>query len=337
MAIMDSVIVPFLSHDHVTTEQYNYLRIDHVSKLELLEKNNLEYDAIMVCEADQHLLKYIIRKIRNTWKDNIYLRPVITLQYQVESGSACEKYVTDGHAGTIDELEQFDPLVKQIRREIQALSFLHRDADTSPNKFWLNIAISYMRSRKKNRLTPVSSFDSSIGYIWPELSIHFAPEKQNLVAEILNWGAAHNYLSTGFSDIVYVCPCCGSNHLLFRETCTKCGSPNIEMEDLIHHFPCAYIGKASDYENGEQTKCPKCRKSLKNLGQDHDKPSSIYSCNHCNHSAQQPAIRAKCTLCRHETPVEQLKVLQVCEYNLLFQATELVMTNSMMDVMQETA
>ena len=42
---------------------------------------------------------------------------------------------------------------------------------------------------------------------------------------------------------------CKNGHLSFREVCPSCDSANMISEDLIHHFPCGYIGAISDFKN----------------------------------------------------------------------------------------
>lgn len=313
----ENILMPVLDKDIIMVNNKSYLQIDKISKLGLMENTASYFDAILISETDQDLIQYAVRKIRTTLTRNIFLKPIILLNCTLANASSCERHLVDGSVVTIDNLQDYDIMVTRINQEMEQFRDGIEQLNTvSPNLVWIKTMAAYLRSRNRTRLTAIPSFESSVGYIWPELSVHFSPAKQRSALEVLAWGVLNNYLTAEFSDITYVCPSCKSNHLIYRETCAKCHSSNIENEDLIHHFPCAYVGKASDFGKGDHMKCPKCRKSLKNLGRDYDMPSSVYTCRSCNHSAQQPLIRAKCTLCKHETEVENLETVTICNYEI---------------------
>lgn len=131
-----------------------------------------------------------------------------------------------------------------------------------------------------------------------------------------------------FVEKVHVCPNCGHSHLLFVETCPKCDSSNIHQESIIHHFRCANVSPESTYEHDGQLVCPKCKKELRHIGVDYDRPASMYYCNECGNSFLQSKMRVICSNCRAETSPDKLKVIDVWEYRLTRQGIEAFCNNS---------
>lgn len=119
---------------------------------------------------------------------------------------------------------------------------------------------------------------------------------------------------TRFIDRIHVCPQCNSSHLLFFETCPQCGSSDIKEEPVIHHFRCANVSPESTYLRDGELICPKCKRKLRHLGVDYDRPSSIYSCNQCDHTFMYPDMRAMCTHDRRNWRPDELRGLDVEEY-----------------------
>ena len=104
----------------------------------------------------------------------------------------------------------------------------------------------------------------------------------------------------------------------YREVCPKCSSSNTTPDDIIHHFPCGYVGPMKDYKNqiDDKLDCPKCNKRLRHIGVDYDKPSVIYECNHCAHKFQDYYVNAKCLSCESDKSVDQLRSMEIRSYRL---------------------
>lgn len=117
-----------------------------------------------------------------------------------------------------------------------------------------------------------------------------------------------------FIDKIHLCPNCNRSHLLFFETCPKCGSSDIKQEDVIHHFRCAHVAPESAYEWDGELKCPKCKHKLLHIGVDYDKPSAVNTCNQCGESFMYSNMRVQCAVCRRPTTPDKLIPLDVEEY-----------------------
>lgn len=130
-----------------------------------------------------------------------------------------------------------------------------------------------------------------------------------------------------FIDRVHVCHSCGCSHLLFIECCPKCGSSNIRQESMIHHFRCANISPETTYAYDGQLCCPKCRRILRHIGVDYDRPATVFTCNNitydrnnkalnCGNTFLAPAMKVRCAQCGSESTPDELAPIDVWEYKL---------------------
>jgi CheY-like chemotaxis protein/ribosomal protein L40E len=107
----------------------------------------------------------------------------------------------------------------------------------------------------------------------------------------------HGFLRREFFDRFHVCPQCDSHRLHVREECRKCHSSQLEEEQYLHHFRCAYQGPESDFRRGDRLVCPKCRYELTHFGYDYDRPGSMVACEACGNAASEPAVGFVCLDC----------------------------------------
>lgn len=134
--------------------------------------------------------------------------------------------------------------------------------------------------------------------------------KFNLKMEELGFAEKSNFI-----DRVHLCPSCGDSHQLFIECCPKCKSSNIRQEQMIHHFRCANVSPESSYDYDGQLVCPKCKRILRHIGVDYDRPATIYNCN-CGNTFIASSMRVRCANCGNESTPEELNPVDVWEYKL---------------------
>jgi len=222
-----------------------------------------------------------------------------------------------------------DYLVKPIKQERlkeavirikDDLMMTGKETLQSAEDLLLGKVLKYLQSREKKQLLPIPSRKTKMGYLYPMVSFNLDSEHEEKALDILNAAEKEGFFTSEFYDSFYVCNKCFSSFMHFRETCPKCESSDIEVEDVVHHFRCAYVGPISDFfTDGDTSRtmiCPKCSKSLKHIGVDYDKPSQIYSCNQCEHTFQDPIIRAKCSDCDANPRVEKLVKKKIKKYFL---------------------
>lgn len=173
----------------------------------------------------------------------------------------------------------------------------------------LEKVLKYMYTREIDLLSPIPVREAKLGFIYPMLSTNLEFDEEQKALKILTAAEQEDLLTGEFIESVYLCNTCSNAYMHFRESCPFCSSTNLKTEDLIHHFPCAYVGPASDFESDSEREgmvCPKCSRYLKHIGVDYDKPSVMYNCMNCDHSFQDPLVKAKCYNCGSDTRVEHL-------------------------------
>lgn len=205
---------------------------------------------------------------------------------------------------------------KSVSRAIERLR--NEGQASSTENVLLRKALQLAHSRNKD-IVPVPSRTSKLGYTYPLLTINLDYENEFTVLDILDSAEKEGLINGIFVDHIYSCNNCHNGLLHFRESCPKCQSSHLKIEDLVHHFPCAYVGPVSDFMKSESSdimECPKCKRILKHIGVDYDKPSVMYSCQQCDHEFQDPHIKAKCHDCGADTRVERLMKREIKKYKL---------------------
>lgn len=125
-------------------------------------------------------------------------------------------------------------------------------------------------------------------------------------------------------DRVHVCGQCGSSRFNVREECSKCRSPALTEESYLHHFKCAYQGPESDFREGDDLICPKCRKELSHFSVDYDKPGTFMVCGKCSSATTDPAVGFVCLDCGAHSDGESISTSDVYSYYLTDQGRALV-------------
>jgi len=210
--------------------------------------------------------------------------------------------------------ERFEEAVARVKSNTRGTQY----TTTLINQV-LGKVLFYIHTRDIQDYRPLPLRDAKLGYIYPMLTanLDFGREEKGL--DILEMAEQEGFLTSSFIDSFYTCNNCYNSYLFFRETCPKCQSADIESEEQIHHFPCAYVGPVSDFQRSSDPtalECPKCKRTLKHIGVDYDKPSIIFTCNRCDHTFQDPLVKAKCNVCNSDIQVENLLKKNLKAYQL---------------------
>ncbi|SHE32384.1 Response regulator receiver domain-containing protein [Fodinibius roseus] len=239
---------------------------------------------------------------------------VIIISGSKEDGIKAFDYgVTDYIVKPFEE-ERFNEaigrFVRDVGRSKKSVSFVDRMIEKS---------LEYIYTRQIRDFEPLSFRNAKLGYIYPMVTANFDFEREDQVPKILDIAVEEGFLTSEYYDSFYTCNHCSNSYLHFRESCPNCHSTNIESEDQIHHFSCAYMGPRSDFEKSQGSRdlvCPKCDKTLTHIGVDYDKPSEIFECNQCNEMFQDPLVKAKCRNCNSDIKVENLVKKRLMSYQL---------------------
>ncbi len=145
-------------------------------------------------------------------------------------------------------------------------------------------------------IIPKLSLNSPIGYTWQLANeiLSCPPGNEFETLEVLS---DNNYLERNFIDKLILCPHCNEVHVAFREVCSQCHSANIQLQDMIHHFRCGFVGKEEGFSRLGKIVCPKCDYPLRHIGVDYERPSQIQVCNSCNWSGSSPFTEGHCLSC----------------------------------------
>jgi Thaumarchaeal output domain 1 len=123
-------------------------------------------------------------------------------------------------------------------------------------------------------------------------------------------------LERKFFDKLQCCPSCTSSRLLVREECSKCRSPDVTEESIIHHLRCGYQGPERDFQQGRNLVCPKCRQHCEHFSVDYDKPGMLVICNSCSHTTGEAEVGFMCLDCDDTFEADKAKSRTFHEYTL---------------------
>lgn len=286
--------------------------IDSNSSLKI--EHLMGYDAVVVDAKDAEFARFIVKKIRAHYNPEFYLKPIFLINFK-ESKDPVLNYLHDGLIYSYDQIKEIAEAAKQIFFKTTQLDY---QIIASFEAQAIKKVLNFMYTRDLKTLKPFVDPHSIIGYTYPEISVNFDNDEEAHVLDILEWAEREGLIWPDFYERVYLCNNCSSGFLSYREVCPHCSSSNSKSEDLVHHFPCAFIGPISDFKNtiDNTLTCPKCNKALRHIGVDYDKPSIIHHCNNCDNNFQDFFVKAKCISCEQDMDVQFLVPKSVNIYKL---------------------
>ncbi|MGE0756282.1 MAG: response regulator [Pirellulaceae bacterium] len=142
----------------------------------------------------------------------------------------------------------------------------------------------------------------------PNLMPQFQPATRRfetgLPTAVLQQWAQIGICHPALVDRLIVCPDCRALPS-FRHGCRACGSVRAECSQLIHHFPCAHVGLAADFQGDEGLVCPKCRQHNLVVGSDFEHLAGPYQCLDCHWTDTEFEYVGQCLVCDLRFPLSQ--------------------------------
>lgn len=276
------------------------------------EKEALSSEFFLIDSEDSEYTQNCANKIRQSQIPEIYLKPIIFLSpIELEKDIkliadltfSLDSFINFYHKEVIEKIDKINSKISMIP---------DKELPTDKNIAFKILRFMYVRNLK---LSPIRGVYSKFGYHYPKIDI-FINEKDEGIFQILNFLEQQRLIKGDFFDKSHFCSNCYSPFLNFREVCPHCKSANLKTEDLIHHFHCAYVGSEDDFKEGNKMVCPKCKRELKHIGVDFDKPSIVYICNECSHTFQDPEIDTICFNCERRAMPENQNIKEIKHYSL---------------------
>jgi len=157
--------------------------------------------------------------------------------------------------------------------------------------------LKYLIEKDVRKIEPEYNMSSQNGYGY-KIAADFFEKKDGSELEDLKYIAEKQVFKKDFFDKILLCPYCFHHDINVRETCPSNHSADITVAEMIHHYQCGYVGTEAEYMEGIKYVCPKCRKELKHIGVDYDKPGRTYVCNSTGEKFTEPDIYCQCRSCK---------------------------------------
>jgi len=160
------------------------------------------------------------------------------------------------------------------------------------------------------------------GHGYPLVAHHFGPgsNQPGILERLVELGIARRVVA----QRLRTCPACAGHQLVWGEVCVRCDSPDFARETIIHHFACAHMDTEAAYTLDGALVCPKCRKTLRQIGRDYEKPTGCYRCRACSFIATETRVHASCQSCQARSTPDQVSEVLLHSYELTAKADEVV-------------
>ncbi|MHA7102890.1 TackOD1 domain-containing metal-binding protein [Roseivirga pacifica] len=273
------------------------------------------YDAIILQYQDVERVYELLKAVRSSSFEEIYLKPCFILAYEAHVDPVVEQ-LSDGVLTEPSILSHFAKTenILEAMAEIADVK-----TDFTGRKLLLKL-MRYLYSRQ-SPLVPVPSKRSHTGYAFPFLEANVKNYEYEEIFHLLEAGVQRGFLSEDFVDVMHLCSNCNSGFINYREVCPKCNTRKLTAQNTIHHFVCGNVGPESDYKENGKLVCPKCDRQLRHIGVDYDKPSLVVECEN-GHIFQEPNMETFCFNCHSVGQIEDIVEQPANEYHLTASGAE---------------
>lgn len=179
--------------------------------------------------------------------------------------------------------------------------------------------------RGERRIEPQLVGDDLRGWRYPQVLRYFGLGVDAVA--VMERLVEHGICNRVVAQRMRVCPTCSGHQLVYGETCARCHGIDFVRETMIHHFACAHMDTLQNFRRGEGLECPKCHKSLHQIGRDYEKPSDCYLCRSCSFISAETHVQARCLACQAVVAPAQTVERLAYAYELTPKADEAAAAN----------
>lgn len=264
----------------------------------------ISYSSILIAATHTAFCNFTIQRLRGHDNPQLYLKPIYFLKPSKDSG----KYINSLIDGSIFDLNQLDTILPNLEEILLRNEKVNSIKPVSYEAQLIVKTLSFAHTRSRKTIEPVPYVFSSINFSYPGLSPNFDHIEEFKSFEILEQAEAEGLLKGEFYDKTHLCNSCNHGSLNYRSVCPKCNYTDADTQEIVHHFPCGFVGPMNDFTNDldDSLNCPKCNKNLRHIGVDYDKPSVLHFCKRCDHKFQDFDVKAKCLSCDYDNELESL-------------------------------
>jgi len=256
----------------------------------------------------------LLRQIRGHADTKIYLKPVVLGEGAARSDPLLCAAVDVVGAARGDGFP-VSPEQEEAINAIRSSRHYQQKIPSVIGQQQISMRLLRFMASRGDEQEPMQTPEFLGGYVYPKLTMLF-PEDDSSIWDLLEELEKQHLVEGRFIARAFHCVHCECAFLNFMETCPDCGSPNLNSEDLIHHFRCAYAGPMSEFRRGDVLVCPKCDFGLKHIGVDYDKPSLTFRCNDCQYVFEDPIPTTVCYNCGRRTAPEDQQQRTVKAYSI---------------------
>lgn len=272
------------------------------------------FDVVFIMTEDPAGVRVILQSINAILSNKCSYKPFFCSK-PVEGKLGLYSSLIDGYFNDIEDPEINDIIYKITENRTQYGIGDEYDPILNTNTLFIRM-FRFLFTRGYKRIRPSLIEGSSVGYAIPLFELFHEFGRYHLM-ELFTFEQImheHGYFRViNFVNKIYLCPKCHHSHLIYVEVCPKCGTSEIVSEEVIHHFRCANVSPEHTYNFGGQLRCPKCKRVLRHIGIDYDRPATVFACKNCEHSFLNPDTKAICTACGEEHPVANLMPHDIIE------------------------
>ena len=265
------------------------------------------FDVIFITNESAEETKTILNNINPVTSTKCCYKPLFVAR-SLEGKMGNYDEIIDGYADDWNDMEVLTKVENILDYRSQLGLTTQEDPILSSNQFFIRLT-RYLISRKKTELVPKLDVSASTGYVIPVFDLFYRLGQYELSEYFVFMQSMTEkglFRTTKFVNKVFLCPTCLNSHLLYLQSCPKCGQSAIHTEEVIHHFRCANVSPEHTYHFGGQLRCPKCHKMLRHIGMDYDRPTTIHTCSTCGNTFIEPKTKTICTNCENTHNADEL-------------------------------